>query len=271
MSLFFLSNLVFCSLKSQVLIPGVASEYIRDVITPIKLFRPYKFDTSTVLIGIDFTDSTNGRAGIFNFIINDSKDLAEIKKNWIITSGLYAGADRGIFKVFYTSNKVIKGSWVIFPRSHSLVAMDGLYGFDPALILTLHDKSPLVHNTRIDTLKSKSAYLRFNDSVKAIPAFLFLMEPEILCDGSFEVTLKASSHMLPEEVGERIIKTCNKTKPSSPFQVYVKPNEGTGDVTRKTYIVKGDRSLFEQFSHSEMEKNNWTPATYVIQSFWRSL
>lgn len=269
---FFLSNFLFCSLKSQVIIPlGTVASIISGTTAPVKLFKPFKFDTSTAIIGIDFTDSTNGREGKFSFIINNSQDLAELKKDWVFRDIITPDSNRGVFKVFYTSNKVIKSSWVIFPMAFSIVTKEGVYLFNPTLLTILHAKSPLVHSSRIDTLQSKSDYLKFYDSAKAIPSFLFLMEPEIVCDGSFEVSLKADSHILPEEVGESIINSCNKIKGESAFKVYLKQNEGTGDAKHKTYIVKCDRSLFEQFSDRNFEKANWAPATYTIQSFWRSL
>jgi hypothetical protein len=272
--LFFLSSISFSSLKSQIGLPGLPIGIITMIANKkaptIKLFRSCKFDSSAAIIGIDFTDSTNGRNGQFSFIINNTQGLDELKKNWVFKEATDK-SDTGIFKVFYTSNKVIKGRWVIFPKTFTIVTTEGLYRIDSSMLSTLHQKSPLVHSTRTDTLKGKSEYLRFSDSVKTKPAFLFIMESDLVCDGSFEVTLKADSHILPEEVGERIINSCNKIKGESAFKVYLKQDEGAEDAKRKTYVVKCDRSLFEQFSDRNFEKANWAPATYVIQSFWRSL
>jgi hypothetical protein len=269
-ALFFLTNLVFCSLKSQIVIPlGTIADISGVTIVPKKLFKSYKFDTATTIIGIDLTDSTSGRAGKFSFIIDNAQDLAEVKKKWVLYNGIGAKVDRELFQVILTRHKLVESSWILFPKMESLSTKDGLFKFDTSILIELHKKSPLVHSTRTDSIKSKSDYLSFYDSVSAKPSFLFLIEPDIVCDGSFEVTLKADSHILPEEVSERIINSCNRTKPATAFKVYVKPNDRTAN--RKTYIVKGDQSLFTQFSNSEMEKANWKPETYVIKSYWRSL
>jgi len=91
----------------------------------------------------------------------------------------------------------------------------------------------------------------------------------MLYEGSFDVTIKAGSRYSPEEVGERIINRCDKIKPKTAFKVFLKEDDKASDAKYKTYVVKCDQSLFEHFSDPDMEKGDWTTATYVIQSFWR--
>jgi len=267
--LFFL-NLIFCSVKSQLIVPvGPVAGLIRGTVPTVKLFKPYKFDSTDAIIGIDLADSTNGRKGLFNFIIDNPNDLAEIKKSWIFKDAARLESNQGLFKVFYTKNKVIKHTWVIFPNSFSLVTDEGLYLFDVSMLTKLHSKSPLVYSMRTDTLRSKSDYFRFYDSVKTNPSFLFLIEPDIAGEGSFEVKLKAASKKTFDDVGVRIIDICNDIKPKTAFKIYFKPGKVVTDAKYRTYVVKCDRSLFEHFSEPDMEKSDWMPAIYPVQSYWR--
>lgn len=267
--LFFL-NLVFCSLKSQLPLPvGPIAGILRNSMPTVKLFKSCKFDSAEAIIGIDLTDSTNGRAGLYSFIIDNSKDLTDLKKGWIFKDAARSESNQGLFKVFYTKNKILTHTWVVFPNSFSIVTDQGLYLFDVSLLTKLHAKSPLRHSVHIDTLTSKSDYFRFYDSVKANPSFLFLNEPELVGEGTFEVKLKAASRNIPDDVGLRIIDICNKAKPKTAFKVYFKDGDEAADTKHKTYVVRGDRSLFEQFSDPEMEKANWMPAIYPVESYWR--
>jgi hypothetical protein len=236
---------------------------------PVKLFKPYKFDSSDAIIGIGFSDSASTRYSKFNFIIDNPNDLSELKKSWVLKKSALPVSGQGVFIVYYISNKVVKKRWNIFPESESIVTDEGFYSFDTSMLSTLHSKKPLVYNIRKDTIKGKDDFLRFNDSVKANAAFLFLIEPGMLYEGSFDVTVKAGSEFSPQDVGEKIIKICDKIKPKSAFNVYLKEEDNASDANHKTFLVKCNKSLFEQFSYAGMEKGDWTPATFVIQSYWR--
>jgi hypothetical protein len=235
----------------------------------VKLFRPYKFDSSDAIIGIDFSDSANTRYGKYNFIIDNANDLSELQKSWVFKKYAQPESGQGVFKVYYIRNKVIKNRWNVFPESKSIVTDEGFYLFDTSMLSTLHSKSPLVYSTRTDTVKSKNEFIRFTDSIKANAGFLFLIEPGMLYEGSFDVTIKAGSRYPPEEVGERIINICDKIKPKTAFKVFLKEDDKASDAKYKTYVVKCNQSLFEHFSDPATEKGDWTTATYVIQSFWR--
>lgn len=236
---------------------------------PIKLFKPYKFDSSDAIIGIDMSDSANGRYEKYSFIIDRSADLEQLKKDWVFTDPADLQSDKGVFKVYFTKNKVIKKSWAILPERFGIITDDGYYLFDPSLLSKLHSKSPLKYSVHTDTLRSKNDYLRFNDSVKANPSFLFLIEPDLLYEGSFEVSVKAGSRISPENVGERIIGTCDKIKPKTYFRVYLKEGSNSGNSKYSNYIVRCSQLLFEQFSNPDLEKGSWIPPLYVIRSFWR--
>jgi hypothetical protein len=265
--------MIFGSLMArQIPIPvgGIVALLTNDHIAkPVKLFKPYKFDSSDAIIGIGFSDSASTRYGKLNFIIDNPNDLSELKKSWVLKKSALPVSGQGVFIVYYLSNKVIKKRWNIFPESESIVTDEGFYLFDTSMLSTLHSKSPLVYSIRKDTIRSKGDFLRFNDSVKANAAFLFLNEPDMVYEGSFDVTIKAGSGFSPEETGERIIKICNKIKPKTAFKVYLKEDDRASDAKHKTYLVRCDQSLFEHFSDPAMEKGSWTPATYVIQSYWR--
>ncbi|WP_143774348.1 hypothetical protein [Niastella vici] len=234
----------------------------------MKLFKSCKFDSSDAIFGIDLADTTNGRDGLFNFIIDNSKDLAELKKSWIFKDAARSQRGQKVFKVFYTRNKVVKRTWVIFPEAFCIATDEGAYLFDVSMLTKLHSKSPLVYRVRTDTLGSRDEFIKFYDSVKAISSFLYLNEPDV-GEGSFEVKLKAATKNVPEDIGLRIIDICNEIKPKTAFRVYFKNGEEAVDSKSKTYVVRCDRSLFEQFSYPDMEKGEWAPATYIIQSYWR--
>jgi hypothetical protein len=263
--LFFL-NLFFCSLMGQTIIPipgpGLIIAAVRGFTQPVSPFKPYNFKTTDAVIGIDYSDSVNGRYEKFSFIIENLNDLHELKETWAFKKEGEATTDRSAFKVYFTRNKEIKNSWFIFPESKGIATDQGYYLFDTLLLSILHAKSPLAYTIRRDTVSNKNDFLRFNDSVKGDPSFLFLIEPGMLYEGSFEVTIKAGSKIAPENAGERIMNRCDKIKPKTGYKVFMKEDN-------KTYFVRCNQSLFEQFADPEMEKSNWTPAVYIIKSYWR--
>jgi hypothetical protein len=236
---------------------------------PVTLFKPYNFDSSDVIIGIDFSDSANTWDGKFSFIIDNANDLNELKKSWIFKKDVPPVTDKGVFNIYYLRNKMIKKGWIVYPALERIITSEGFYSFDTSMLSTLHSKKPLVYSIRKDTIRSKDDFLRFNDSVKANAAFLFLIEPGMLYEGSFDITVKAGPEFSPQNVGEKIIRICDKIKPKSAFNVYLKENDKVSDAKHKTFLVKCNKSLFEQFSYAGMEKGDWTTATYVIQSYWR--
>lgn len=119
-----------------------------------------------------------------------------------------------------------------------------------------------MYNVHSDTISSKNDFLRFKDSVTVNPSFLFLEEPDMSYEGSFDITVKAGSKMSTEDIGEKIVKRCNKIKPKSDYKAYLKKDG-------KTYLVRCNQFLAEQFSDPDMEKSGWTPALYIIKSYWR--
>jgi hypothetical protein len=258
--LFFLNNFIFGSLMGQI---GLIVGGMRRATHGVSPFEPYNFKSTDAMIGIGFSDSANDRYENFSFIIDNLHDLYELKETWTFKKEGEAPTDRSAFKVYFTKNKVIKNSWLIFPESKGIVTDQGYYLFDTVLLAILHAKSPLVYRVRRDTVSNKNDFLRFNDSVKADPSFLFLLEPDLSYEGSFKVTIKPGSKLSPENASERIINRCNKIKPKTAFNVFLEDN--------KTYFVQCNQSLFEQFGDPGMEKSNWTPAVYIIKSYWRNL
>jgi hypothetical protein len=263
--LFFLNNFIFCSLIGQTVIPipiGLIVGGVRGFTQPVSIFKPYNFKATDALIGIDFSDSTNGRYAKYSFLIDNLQDLHELKETWTFKKEGDSIRDRSAFKVYLTRNKEIKDSWFIFPDSKGIATDQGYFLFDTLQLSILHAKNPLTYSVHRDTVYSKNEFLRLNDSVKADPSFLFLIEPGMSYEGSFEVTIKAGSKILPENTGERIINRCERIEPRTAFKVFMKENNNT-------YFVQCNRSTFEQFADGELEKGNWTPAVYIIRSYWR--
>ncbi|THU38315.1 hypothetical protein FAM09_16700 [Niastella caeni] len=271
--LFLLSNMVFGSLMArQIPIPvgfivGALTYHPKE--KAVKQFRSYKFDSTDAIIGIDFSDSANGRYKKFSFIIDNVHDLNEFRKSWIYKNSVEPATDKGVFNVYYIKNKVKEKAWIIFPELKSIVTDNGHNSFDTSILSTLHSKYPLVYRRRTDTVRGKDDFLKFNDSVKANPSFLFLIEPYMAYEGSFDVTIKAGSGISPEDVGERIHNKCNKIKPKTAFNVFLKVDENGSDAKHKTYFVRCNQALYVQFSDPELEKGDWTPAVFVVQSYWR--
>ena len=259
--LFVLNNLILCSLTAQIPIPvrGIVAVLTHEQ-KPVKVFSNFKFDTADAIIGIGFSDSTNITYDRFSFIIDNEQDLNELKKSWKFKEAETV-SDHRAFSLNFVRNKEIKNVSFIFPESNAIVTDKGCFAFDTVLLSKLHAKSPLAYNVHADTVSNKD-FLRFKDSVKAKPSFLFLKEPEMLYEGSFDITIKAGSKISPENIGQTIFKRCDNAKPKSVFKVYSKEDG-------KTYLVRGSQFLFEQFSDPDMEKSVWKPAVYIIKSYWR--
>ena len=213
------------------------------------------------MLRFGFSDSANGRYDKFSFIIDNANDLNELKESWKFI-GSEPVTDQRTFNIYFTKNKVIRNGWIVYPESKAIVTDKGFFAFDTSLLSTLHAKHPLMFSVRTDTVSNKNDFLRVQDSVKADPSFLFLIQPDLSYEGSFEITIKAGSKISAGSIGEKIIKRCDKVKAGSAFKVYLK-DDG------KTYIVTCSQFLFEQFSDPDMEKGSWTPAVYTFKSYWR--
>lgn len=80
--------------------------------------------------------------------------------------------------------------------------------------------------------------------------------------GSFDITLKEGSKMSTEDIGKRIVKRCNKIKPKPAYKVNLKEDGNT-------YNVMCSQFVSEQFLDPDLQKSGWTPAIYIIKSYWR--
>src|SRR5581483_7988365 len=205
---------------------------------PVKLFKSYKFDTGDAIIGIGLPDSLGHRNEQFNFIINNINDLNEFKESWFFKNGTNPETGKETFRIYYVRNKEMKNEWVVAPELHAIVTGEGAFSFNSSMLSALHAKSPVTYSTRLNALESKNDLLRFCDSVKTIPSLLFVVAPDALYEGSFEITIKPGSTLQPGAVAERIMTVCNKIKPQTPFKLFVKDGN-PGNSANRVYVIRG--------------------------------
>lgn len=263
--LFILNNLVLCSLTAQIPGLGLASGIIYEGLTkkykPVNIFGEFVFNSNDAIIGVGVFDSMQNSSDRFSFIIDKVDDLNELKKSWKFKP-VKRVKDKYAFNIYFTRDKAIQSSWVIFLESKAIATYEGHYNFDTALLSKLHAKNPLVYNVHFDTISNKNDLIRFRDSVTVNPSFLFWEEPNMFYQGSFDITLKEGSKMSIEDFGKRIVKRCNRIKDKPSFNVYLKEDG-------KTYSVMCSQFVSEQFLDPDMQKTDWAPARYVIKSYWR--
>lgn len=262
--LFLLNNLILCSLTAQIIPIGpiVGAIMSSNRQKSVKLFNSYTFDTTDAIIGIGFFDSTYNNSDRFSFIIDKIDDLNELKKSWKFKA-VKPVKDKHAFTIYFTKDKVIQSSWLIFLESKAIATYEGYYNFDTMLLSKLHTKSPLAYNVHFDTISNKNDFPRFRDSVIVDPTFLFLEEPNMFYEGSFDIMLKEGAKISTEDIEKRIVRRFKRITPKPAYYVYLK--EGG-----KTYSVMCSQSVSEQFSDPDLQKSGWVPSRYIIKSYWRT-
>ncbi len=131
-----------------------------------KPFKPFKFDSSSVILGVDPTSDTGAIYNGYSFIIDNSEALNELKKGWILDKATDPIDDQRLFKIYYTRNKEIKAAWDVFPLRKSIITDNGYYVLDSLLTQRVSSRPLEYTSSKRIQYNSKAALVQLKNKLK---------------------------------------------------------------------------------------------------------
>ena len=238
----------------------------------IKLFKSYSFNDGSILVGIKDRPDTSAADNSLSFIVDNPTELKQVKKDWVFKKTTSFTYDEAPFRVYLLKDKEVKRYWYVLPGKKGIITEDGLFVFDTTLLKNLSSKNHLSYRLQTDSFSTKSDFLAFKGKAKTSSSFLFLDEPNMSFEGSFEVAISFGPGLdSAEKTNEKLYAVCNKVIGKKSFSVFLKPVDKDTDSSKGIkYIIRSAKAGYDAFTDPQFAKGEWTPNVLIVKSYWKN-
>lgn len=243
-----------------------------QVLSQKKLFKTLKIDGTTKIIGRYPQYDKNRTYEKYNFIIEDSTQIAEFAKNIKLGKEVKNSTEEPCFRITIVKNFEEVGTWTINPTLKSVMTHDGnTYEFDLNQITKLNETFPFKYYFEIKDFNKKSEYEIYLQEQKGNSNFLFDYGPQFKYEGSFEIEFKKSSQFPhPKAISEFLTKYIEKIEAKDEYSIsYIVNDKNMKNREQYTMTISGSEKLFNELKIENLRNENWQPTVEEGYFFYK--
>ena len=226
----------------------------------INLFDTLTIDSTTKIVGTfplkyDLKNNPN-----YNFILDDSVDIAKFKKTIKIGTEVKNQFEWDWFSIKVIKNQKQIGNWIVSPNYQSVLIEGKSYKINFYKITKLNKKFPFEIELKSVNFKTKEDYYEYLAEVKKDSNFLYDYEPQFKYEGSFEMDFVVTEQFpSPKAISEYLYSEIDKIVDRSEYRVMYKPDLSKVSEGRKTITItiEGPKKIFYNLKIDNHVKKNW--------------